>query len=146
MYYSIDEIYDLFMWDHQLSLDEYEAKVQKGIEAARQIKNLFPFMQPIVIPPEKSKSVWEPCAKVVAMRSDEELLPFIYKLLEWIADPNWPGALIIYERLTRMPYASVETALGISRKHAKQAHDSGWLSMLDDLNQDLIHGKNSWKA
>jgi hypothetical protein len=146
MYYSIDEIYDLFIWNHQLSLDEYEAKVQKGIEAAGQIKNLFPFMQPIVIPPEKSKSVWEPCAKVVAMRSDEELLPFIYKLLEWIADPNWPGALIIYERLTRMPYASVETALGISRKQAKQMRDSGWLSMLDDLNQDLIHGKNSWKT
>ena len=146
MYYSIDEIYDLFMWDHQLSLDEYEAKVQKGIEAARQIKNLFPFMQPIVIPPEKSKSVWEPCAKVVAMRSDEELLPYIYKLLEWIADPNWPGALMIYERLTRMPYTSVESALGISRKQAKQMRDSGWLSMLDDLNQDLIHGKNSWKA
>ena len=146
MYYSIDEIYDLFMWDHQLSLDEYEAKVQKGIEAARQIKNLFPFMQPIVIPPEKSKSVWEPCAKVVAMRSDEELLPFIYKLLEWIADPYWPGALMIYERLTRMPYTSVESALGISRKQAKQMRDSGWLSMLDDLNQDLIHGKNSWKA
>jgi hypothetical protein len=45
-----------------------------------------------------------------------------------------------------MPYTSVETALGISRKQAKQMRDSGWLSMLDDLNQDLIHGKNSWKT
>ena len=97
MQYSIDEIYDLFMWDNQLSNEENEAKAQKGIEAAKQIKNLFPFMRPIVVPPKKSKSVWEPCAKVVAMRSDEELLPYIFLLLEWVQDLNWPGAEIIYD-------------------------------------------------
>ena len=144
MQYSIDEIYDLFVWDAQLSDGEYDARVQKGIDAAKQTKNLFPFMQPIILPPEKSKSVWEPCAKVIVMRSDEELLPFIYKLLEWIADPNWPGALIIYERLTQIPYASIESALRFSRMRAEQVHDSGWLSMLDDLNQDIINGQNSW--
>lgn len=144
MQYSIDEIYNLFMWDNRLSHEENEAKAQKGIDACKQIKNLFPFMQPIVLPPQKSKSVWEPCAKVVSMRSDEELQPFIYKLLEWIADPNWPGALIIYERLTQIPYASIESALRFSRMRAEQVHDSGWLSMLDDLNQDIINGQNSW--
>ena len=69
MAYSIDEIYNLFMWDNQLSIEENEINEQEGIDAAKQIQNLFPFMQPIVVPPEKSKSVWEPCAKVVAMRS-----------------------------------------------------------------------------
>ena len=58
MQYSIDEIYNLFVWDAQLSDEEYDARVQKGIDAAKQIKNLFPFMQPIILPPEKSKSVW----------------------------------------------------------------------------------------
>ena len=144
MTYSIDEIYHLFLWDHQLSNEENENKAQKGIEAAKQIQNLFPFMQPIVVPPEKSKSVWEPCAKVVAMRSDEELRPFIFKLLEWIEDPNWPGALIIYERLTQMPYAAIEPALQFSRNKALQTDNIGWLVMLDDLRMDLINGKNSW--
>lgn len=141
---SIDEIYQLFLWDHQLSNEENENKAQKGIEAAKQIQNLFPFMQPIVVPPEKSKSVWEPCAKVVAMRSDEELRPFIFKLLKWIEDPNWPGALIIYERLTQMPYAAIEPALQFSRNEAQRTNNSGWLAMLDDLSEDLINGKNSW--
>ena len=141
---SIDEIYHLFLWDNQLSNEENENTAQKGIEAAKQIQNLFPFMQPIVVPPEKSKSVWEPCAKVVAMRSDEELRPFIFKLLEWIEDPNWPGALIIYERLTQMPYAAVERALQFSRNEAQRTNNSGWLAMLDDLSEDLVNGQNSW--
>ena len=144
MHYGIDEIYQLFMWDNQLSIEENEINEQKGIDAAKQIQNLFPFMQPIVVPPEKSKSVWEPCAKVVAMRSDEELRPFIFKLLEWIEDPNWPGALIIYERLTQMPYAAIEPALQFSRKQAQQRNNSVWLAMLDDLSKDLINGQNSW--
>lgn len=141
---SIDEIYHLFLWDYQLSNEENENKAQKGIEAAKQIQNLFLFMQPIVVPPEKSKSVWEPCAKVVAMRSDEELRPFIFKLLEWIEDPNWPGALIIYERLTQMPYAAIEPALQFSRNEAQRTNNSGWLAMLDDLSEDLVNGQNSW--
>lgn len=143
MNYSIDEIYDLLMWDNQLSDEENEAKAQKGIEAARQIQNLFPFIQPIVVPPKKSKSLWEPCAKIIAMRSDEELQPFMFILFEWIADLNWPGALIIYERLTQMPYTAIEPALRFSRIRAEQTHDSGWLSVLDDLK----HGThNTQKA
>ncbi|MBE6639628.1 MAG: DUF5071 domain-containing protein [Ruminococcaceae bacterium] len=145
MSYGIDEIYRLFMWDMQLSHEENEANEQKGIEAAKQIQNLFPFMQPIVVTPGQSKVVWEPCAKVVSMRSDEELEPFIFKLLEWIADPNWPGALIIYERLTRMPYASIESYIRTSCVFAERKHDSGWLSMLKDLDRDMRNGQNSWK-
>ena len=104
MHHSIDEIYQLFMWDSQLSDEENEIKAQKGMEAAKETQNLFPFMQPIVVPPENSKMVWEPCAKVIAMRSDEELLPYMFRLLEWLQDLNWPGALIIYERLKKMPF------------------------------------------
>ena len=55
MQYSIDEIYDLFMWDTQRSDEENEAKMQKGIDSAKQIKNIFPFMQPILASPEKKQ-------------------------------------------------------------------------------------------
>ena len=138
MNYSIDEIYNLLMWDNQLSNAENEAKVQKGIDAAKQIKNLFPFMQPIIIPPEKSKLVWEPCAKVVAMRSDKELEPFVFLLLEWIQDLNWPGAMIIYDRLSQMPYNTIEFAFKHSHIKAEQANDLCWLGVLDDLYEDIM--------
>ncbi len=138
MNYSIDEIYNLLMWDKQLSNEENETKAQKGIDAAKQIQNLFPFMQPIVIHPEKSKMVWEPCAKIVAMRSDEELKPFTFMLLEWIQDLNWPGAMIIYNRLTQIPYNTIEFALKHSRIKAEQTNDSCWLGVLDDLYEDIM--------
>lgn len=138
MQYSIDEIYALFMWDSQLSDDENNAKVQKGIDAAKQIQNLFPFMQPIVIPPEKSKLAWEPCARVIAARSDEELLPYMFMLLEWLQDLNWPGALIIYERLKEIPFTSIEFAYKHSHIKAKQTNDTCWLGYLESLYADMI--------
>ena len=138
MQYSIDEIYDLFMWDNQLSNEENEAKAQNGIAAAQKIKNLFPFMQPIVVPPTKSKLVWEPCARVIAARSDEELLPYMFMLLEWLQDLNWPGALIIYERLKKMPFTSIEFAYKHSRIKAEQTNDTCWLGCLEDLCEDMI--------
>ena len=138
MAYSIDELYNLFMWDKQLTDEENKVKAQKGIDAAKQIKNLFPFIQPIIVPPEASKMVWEPCAKVVAMRSDEELEPFMFMLLEWIQDLNWPGATIIYNRLTRIPYNTIEFAFQHSRIKAEQTNDECWLDVLDDLYEDII--------
>ena len=143
MQYSIDEIYDLFVWDTQLSDDEYDARVQKGIDAAKQIKNLFPFMQPIIVPPEKSKMVWEPCAKIVAMRSNKELEPFLLMLLEWIQDLNWPGALMIYNRLTQIPFSSMELAFRHTRTMAEQTNDSCWLAVLDGLYQDMEKNKKA---
>ena len=137
MTYSIDELYDLFMWDNQLSNEENENKAQKGIDAAKQLKNLFPFIQPITVPPEKSKLAWEPCAKIVAMRSDEELEPFMFMLLEWIQDLNWPGALTIYHRLTQIPYDTIKFAFEHSRIKAEQTNDSCWLAVLNDLYEDV---------
>ena len=138
MKYNMDEIYHLLMWDNQLSFEENEVKIQKGIDAAKQTTNLFPFMQPVIVPPEKSKLVWEPCAKVVAMRSDEELEPFLFMLLEWIQDLNWPGAMIIYDRLSQIPLDTIRFAFDHSRKTAEQTKDASWLAVLEDLYEDII--------
>lgn len=138
MNYSIDDIYDLLMLDNQLSNEENEEKTQKGIDAAAQMKNLFPFIQPVIVPPEKSKMAWEPCAKVVAMRSDKELEPFMCMLLEWIQDLNWPGAMIIYNRLTQIPFKNIELAFKHSHIKAEQTNDVCWLAVLDDLYEDIM--------
>lgn len=138
MTYSIDEIYDLLMWDTQLSWEENEAKAQRGIAAAEELHNLFPFIQPITVPPEKSKTLWEPCARIVAMRSDKELVPFMFMLLEWLQDLNWPGAMIIYDRLSQMPYSTIEFAFQHSHIKAEQTNDTCWLGALDDLYEDIM--------
>lgn len=142
MHYSVDEIYDLLTWDNQLSHEENEAKAQKGIDAAKQIKNLFPFIQPILVPPENSKLAWDSCAKVVAMRDDADLMPFIFLLLEWVQDLNWPGAITIYDRITRIPYSFIEFAFQQTRTKAEQIHDSYWLAVLDNLHKDMLDKQN----
>ena len=55
---SIDEIYDLFIWDASYSPEEYEDRERKGIAEASKMQNLYPFIQPTIIPAQKSKSVW----------------------------------------------------------------------------------------
>ena len=134
---SIDEIYDLFIWDASYSPEEYEDRERKGIAEASKMQNLYPFIQPTIIPAQKSKSVWEPCAKVIAMRSDEELEPFLHLLLEWLQDMNWPGEDIIFNRLAQMPIQRIEEALAFSKYIAGERNDKFWLAELNALEKQM---------
>ena len=80
---TLDEIYESFIWDASYTVEEYESKISVGINEAKKYKYLYPFIQPVI--PEKSKSIWEPCAKVIALKSDEELKPYLCLLFEWLA-------------------------------------------------------------
>lgn len=86
---NIDEIMDM------LDGNNSEAIQQKGIELAKNIKNINVFLQPAYL----GKLVWENCAKILADRSDMDLQPYLPQLLEWLQDLTWPGTLIILERL-----------------------------------------------
>ncbi len=129
---NIDEIYDLFTWDSSYSSTEYSQRVERGLELAKEMKYLFPFLQPF-LPNEKSKSIWEPCAKAIADRSDEELVPYLPLLFEWLQDLNWPGSGIIFERLAKMPKTLTEETLNYSKARAEKEHDKVWLAWLREF-------------
>ncbi len=129
---NIDEIYELFTWDSIYTEEEYSLREQQGLELAKSVKYLFPFLQPY-IPNGKSKSVWEPCAKVIADRSDEELIPYLNYLFEWLQDLNWPGAGIIINRLAKMPKALTDEALKYSKLSAEKNQDELWLAWLKEF-------------
>ena len=129
---NIDEIYDLFTWDNSYSPEEYCQREQQGLELAKDVKYLFPFLQPF-LPNFKSKSIWESCAKVIADRSDEELVPYLPFLFEWLQDLNWPGAEIILNRLAKMPKALTEETLKFSKSRAENEHDKMWLEWLKEF-------------
>ena len=129
---NIDEIYDLFTWDNTYTLEEYSRRAQQGLELAKGAKYLFPFLQPF-LPNRKSKSVWEPCAKVIADRSDEELAPYLSFLFEWLQDLNWPGSEIILDRLAKMPKALTEETLKYSKSRAEKNLDEMWLVWLKEF-------------
>lgn len=132
----IDEIYELFIWDSTLGQDEYEARVAKGLALAEKVHYLYPFLQPII--PGPSKSVWEPCAQVLAARSDDELEPHLPQLFEWLQDLSWPGAVTIRDRLLRFPFSRLEGWYDFSVIEALRSSDEVWLANLEEFKKEAL--------
>lgn len=85
---DIQNIYRMLSWENP---DEIRAE---GLRLAKEIKDLS-----LLILPPAAPSVWESCAKVLCEKADIDLEPYLDSLLEWLQDLNWPGALLILERL-----------------------------------------------
>ena len=128
---TLDEIYESFIWDSSYTDEEYESKISVGINEAKKYKYLYPFIQPII--PKKSKCIWEPCARVIALKTDDELKPYLYLLFEWLQDLNWPGAYTIFDRLLKMPYSLLKDELNYCKLKAKKEKDELWLMALEDF-------------
>ena len=90
---NIDYIMSLIDWKKS------EKDQLKGIEMARDIRNINVFLQPCN--KGYDKNVWDNCAKILSERNDEELLPYLIDLFRWLQDLNWPGAFCILNRLRR---------------------------------------------
>lgn len=133
---TLDEIYESFIWEASYTVEEYESKISVGINEAKNYKYLYPFIQPVI--PEKSKSIWEPCAKVIALKSDEELKPYLCLLFEWLQDLNWPGAYIIFDRLLKMPLTLLEDELNDCKCQAEKNNDELWLMALEDFSKQIV--------
>jgi hypothetical protein len=127
---GIDEIMDMLDWNQS------EENQKKGIELAGRIKYLNAFLLPM----RPGKSVWENCAIILAAKSDEVLEPYLLRILEWLKDLNWPGALIILERLK--VFSEVEMlAFHVDEKVriASATNNGCWLNGMSELleNQAL---------
>ena len=132
---TLDEIYESFIWDASYTNEEYESKIAIGINEAKNYKYIYPFIQPLI--PGKSKCIWEPCARIVALKSDEELKPYLYLLFEWLQDLNWPGAYVIFDRLLKMPFSLLENELEHCKWRAEKENDELWLMALEDFSKQI---------
>ena len=94
---NIDKIIEM------LDCNNRKKKKKKGIKLASKIKHLDIFIMPYYNKEgndfSNSKNIWENCAKILSSKTDKELEPYIIKILEWLEDLNFPGALLILERL-----------------------------------------------
>ena len=123
---DIDEIMDMFDWNNDIE------KQQHGLELAQDIKCINAFLQPGT---PYGKSVWENCAKVLCARSDDELRPYLIPLFEWLQDLNWPGALLIYERIKSFPNdKSLEFSKNECINRAIALNDEIWLNNILSIN------------
>ena len=110
---------------------------QRGISEGKKIKNFNAFLQPRSI--EKCKLVWKNCAIIISSKSDSELIAYLDELFTWIQDINWPGAMLIEERLKRFnkmdktPF--FERELNEKIKIATCIEDYEWLEQLNKIKK-----------
>lgn len=115
---NIDYIMELLK---ESSRDEEQAL---GIRLAQEVKCLRVFCQPSS---PFGIDVWGNCAKILSGKTDEELLPYLVKLMEWLQFMNWPGAFCILERLrTFEKNAAFRQALNTCVEHAKVRDNNSW--------------------
>ncbi len=126
----MNQIYQ--MLDYKNSIDIQE----KGKQLARKITDLS-----LLITPPASPSVWEQCAIILSEKTDDELVPYLTSILQWLYDLNWPGALTILNRLKNFSGKQLKKSFIDSVVRAINSHEEGmmWLDYLSELldNKEL---------
>lgn len=122
-------IMDLLDWRNSPEIQK------KGIMLAQGEKDISIFLQPNYL--TYNKNVWENCAIIISNKTDEELTQYIFELLNWIQDLNWPGACRIFDRLNRFSdKICLDSALRICIEMAQKTGDDIWENNLKEI---LIH-------
>lgn len=123
-----ERIFDLFDWNNP------KEKQEEGLQLARQVRDLTIFLQPIS--EKHNKNVWENCARILCEKEDEELEGILCSLMEWLQDLNWPGALLIQERLRHFEKKEKrEEAKCTCMAEAVRQGNSVWLSNMMEINE-----------
>lgn len=127
--YDINEIYKMLNWKSRFG-DQLQ-----GIKLARNLDDLSLLILPCAN--GESKGIWENCARVLYEMSDERLEKYLPSLLEWLQDLNWPGALIILDRLVVFSGKKLKTPF-IERFNFLINHDSKRVLIELDYLSELL--------
>ncbi|MFR0922319.1 MAG: DUF5071 domain-containing protein [Clostridia bacterium] len=128
--YNIDKIMDMLDCNNSMETQE------KGIELAKNVKCINVFILPKHS--KCNKNVWENCAKILANRTDKELQPYLIDILLWLEDMNWPGAIIIVDRLKKLHDTKMLSfAIKECEKRASATDNRIWLKNLSDLMDNV---------
>ena len=99
-----------------------------GITEGRKVRFLSVFCQP-----REGKRYWDGCAEILVSKTDAELQPYLFDLLEWLKDLTWPGADRIFDRLTHFSPEEIEQERQICMQMAEESGDEIWQRNLTAL-------------
>ncbi len=119
-----EELFNLLDWNSSREAQE------EGIRIGLQRQNLEIFLQTY------DKGIWENSARILAQKSDEELKKYIPKLLEWLQDINWPGAIIILNRLKKIDGKLLIKDFEMAIKKARE-EEVNWIYSLSHLLENV---------
>lgn len=131
--HNINKIYKMLNWQSGFNSQ------LRGMKLAKELEDLS-----LLILPDangKSKSVWENCARALYEISDDRLEKYLPLLLEWLQDLNWPGALIILERLKNFSGEKLKLPFTNCFTYAKGLNNAEGQIWLDYLSELLDNGE-----
>jgi len=126
--HDIDSILEMLDWNCNKDIQS------EGLRLAMSVKCVNVFIQPGT---PYGKRVWDNCAKIIASKSDEIIQHYLPDLFEWVQDLNWPGAIVIKNRLMQYQGANFSYWLVYCYKCAIATSDEVWAETLDSMR---IHG------
>ena len=127
--YDINEIYKMLDWQSKFG-DQL-----RGIRLARNLDDLSLLILPCAN--GKSKAVWDNCARALYELSDDRLEKYLTSLLEWLQDLNWPGALVILDRLKVFSGKKLKKPFIDCFTHAQNLNNEEGLRWIDYLSELL---------
>lgn len=132
------------MWMEHLSEDsapeEQEEAVRGLIEYVQNDERReTSFLQKIFLGGDGHVRTRHNAARVVAALDDDIIEYYAPLCLDWLKDANWPGADIIFDRLTvaRGGYidAEIERVLRVCERYNRYPHPRLWAEVLRDLQK-----------
>ena len=127
--YDINQIYRMLNW-HSRFGDQLQ-----GIKLARNLDDLSLLILPSAN--GEGKNIWENCARALYEISDDRLEKYLPSLLEWLQDLNWPGALIILDRLKIFSGEKLKKPFIDRFSYADNLNNEEGLMWLDHLSELL---------
>ena len=102
-----------------------------GISLAQNVKCKNAFLRP---GSPYGKRVWENCAKVLSEKSDDDLISYLFELLEWLQDMKSPGAFCILDRMKKYEKNKHFCfVLNDCIKYARALKDTIWENNLQEI-------------
>ena len=126
--------------DEDCALEEQEEAVRGLIEYVQHDERReMSFLQRIFLGGDLHSFTRHNAACVVAALDDDIIEYYAPLCLDWLWDVNWPGAEIIFDRLTivRGDYvdAMIERALRVCDRYDRAPHPEMWRDTLKDLQK-----------
>lgn len=85
------------------------------------------------------KSRWESFARVIANQSDAVLEHYAAGVLNWLQDLNWPGSMLLFDRLKTVRPGKIDRAIAECIEFAEEVcNDEEWAEFLRQLQQTRI--------
>jgi len=123
---NMQNIYEMLDWKNPSEIQV------EGMRLAKEISDLS-----LLILPPAAPSVWECCAQILCEKTDLVLEPYLDRLLEWLQDLNWPGALLILDRLKIFSGKKLKTPFINCFTYASNLNNEEGLMWLDYLSELL---------